>query len=63
MTDTRDCSLTFAGCDREGQRAVHNMGKISRKCGAEVGPTIQEADWFYLVDASAEIMTTDHLMD
>ena len=42
---------------------MHNMGKISRKCGAEVGPTIQEADWFYLVDASAEIMTTDHLMD
>ena len=63
MTDTRDCSLTFAGCDRAGQRAVHNMVQISGTGGAEVGPTIQEADWFYLVDASAEIMTTDHLMD
>ena len=42
---------------------MHNMGRIFCKCGAEVGPTIQEADWFYLVDASAEIMTTDHLLD
>ena len=32
---------------------MHNMVKISRKCGAEVGPTIQEADRFFLMDASA----------
>ena len=36
---------------------------MARKCGAEVGPTIQEADWLYLVDASAEIMMTDHFLD
>ena len=32
---------------------MHNMGHISGTGGTEVGPTIQEADRFFLMDASA----------
>ena len=57
-----ETAITLAECDRRGQRSVYNMGQFSSMGGTKVGPTIQEADWFYLVDASAEIKTTDHLV-
>ena len=36
-----------------GGRTALNEGHFSRTGGTEVGPTIQETDRFYLVDASA----------
>ena len=66
MTDsfweTRETATTSAECDTEGQRSVYNMGQFPGMGGTKVGTTMQEADWFYLVDASAEIVTTGQQM-
>ena len=56
MTDSsweiHETAITYAECDREGQRSVHKMGHFFGTGGTVVGPTIQEAHRTYLVDAS-----------
>ena len=55
-------ATTSAECDTEGQRSVYNMGQFTGMGGTKVGTTMQEAEWFYSEDTSAEITTTDQQM-
>ena len=63
MTDSffeiHETAITSAECDKEGQHSVYNIGQFSGMGGAKIGTTMQEAEWFYLLNTSAEIITPD----